>query len=630
MRSYGITNAAPYATAPPVGSAGDTYFNTTSKTMFLSDGTQWIQVQGGSSTANYWASRLVANTVIGNNVWTNLPIDVASMRSGFTLVSGAVRCDVAGKYSALAIVGTGTNTATANPFWVSIAQMRGAATIVAWDHIGLAAASGFPYNQADAAGQFDMQVGDTLVVNSLIAGAGFSVLTQSSFFIWPMGGPKGDKGDTGPDFTASQSSYAYLGLVAGAVTANTWAAVSFIAATPPTTFINGFTASGINLVAQNAGRYRVQLEVSLTGPTSPWAWAQLRLTQFNSGGTQIASHDMVSTGISGNAFFAGPVHEVMFNMAVGDYIQGYVMTPLAGNVDARSSILVMPVGGTKGDKGDPGIAGNLASANYWWGSFTGPATINPSTKVQLLPAAPALVQGFHLHANGTVAVCDVAGLYRIGIHLSQSWAARTQYTDTYIQVHDPTTMNILASSNPVGSNNMGSSNDYNPSDGELIASLRVGDYVAVWMAVDAIHSFQASRSYLSIIPIGGAKGDPGTPGTSVGTTAWAALPFASGWSNAGGYAPCQYRLEGDRVFLRGGCTRNPNAISAGGSQIATMPVGFRTPVAAISYIVQVFGGGIRLDIGLDGSVVLQQDYKIGTPSGLQYLNLDGISWSITA
>jgi hypothetical protein len=41
-RSFGTTNAAPYATAPPVGPAGDTYFNTTSRVTFVSDGAVWI------------------------------------------------------------------------------------------------------------------------------------------------------------------------------------------------------------------------------------------------------------------------------------------------------------------------------------------------------------------------------------------------------------------------------------------------------------------------------------------------------------------------------------------------------------------------------------------------------------
>jgi len=45
-RSYGITNAAPWATTPAVGAPGDMYYNTTTKAFFISDGTAWNQVQG--------------------------------------------------------------------------------------------------------------------------------------------------------------------------------------------------------------------------------------------------------------------------------------------------------------------------------------------------------------------------------------------------------------------------------------------------------------------------------------------------------------------------------------------------------------------------------------------------------
>jgi hypothetical protein len=63
--SYGTTNAAPYAAAPVVGPAGATYYNTTSKTLFLSDGTQWNQVQSGSGSHAY-TQVLTAPTVAGS------------------------------------------------------------------------------------------------------------------------------------------------------------------------------------------------------------------------------------------------------------------------------------------------------------------------------------------------------------------------------------------------------------------------------------------------------------------------------------------------------------------------------------------------------------------------------------
>jgi hypothetical protein len=40
-RSYGITNVAPYPSAPAVGNAGDEYWNSATKTLYISDGTNW-------------------------------------------------------------------------------------------------------------------------------------------------------------------------------------------------------------------------------------------------------------------------------------------------------------------------------------------------------------------------------------------------------------------------------------------------------------------------------------------------------------------------------------------------------------------------------------------------------------
>jgi hypothetical protein len=48
MRDYGITNAAPYASAPAVGLAGDEYYNTTDKSLYVSDGTAWNKVGPGA------------------------------------------------------------------------------------------------------------------------------------------------------------------------------------------------------------------------------------------------------------------------------------------------------------------------------------------------------------------------------------------------------------------------------------------------------------------------------------------------------------------------------------------------------------------------------------------------------
>lgn len=41
-RTYGTSNFSPYSSAPPVGPNGDSYWNTTEKKMYVSDGTSWL------------------------------------------------------------------------------------------------------------------------------------------------------------------------------------------------------------------------------------------------------------------------------------------------------------------------------------------------------------------------------------------------------------------------------------------------------------------------------------------------------------------------------------------------------------------------------------------------------------
>jgi hypothetical protein len=63
-RTYGTTNVMPYAAAPAVGQVGDEYYNTASKALFLSDGTQWNLISGGGGA--YVLVTLTAPTVAGS------------------------------------------------------------------------------------------------------------------------------------------------------------------------------------------------------------------------------------------------------------------------------------------------------------------------------------------------------------------------------------------------------------------------------------------------------------------------------------------------------------------------------------------------------------------------------------
>jgi len=53
VRTLGLTTATPYASAPAVGAAGNTYFNTTSKALFVSDGTAWLAVPVVTTWTNF-------------------------------------------------------------------------------------------------------------------------------------------------------------------------------------------------------------------------------------------------------------------------------------------------------------------------------------------------------------------------------------------------------------------------------------------------------------------------------------------------------------------------------------------------------------------------------------------------
>ena len=285
-----------------------------------------------------------------------------------------------------------------------------------------------------------------------------------------------------------------------------------------------------------------------------------------------------------------------------------------------------PAGAT-GPTGPQGPTGLPPTASYWWSNFSGPSTISTGFPTLTIPT-PYNAQGFHKSSDNLGVLCDVAGTYRVGVHLSQNGAAAVSgYTDMHLDVIRG---GLLFSSTSIVGSGLATSTLWLAADGEVILTLAVGDLVRVQAGVDVAHPLDFGRSYISIIPVGGAQGAPGPPGVAVGTTAWVAVPFSAGWSSTAGYAPCMYRLEGDRVWLRGGCTRSPTAFTAGGSSIATFPAGFRPPVGALSFILQVYGGGVRTDLGADGSFVMQQDYKIGTPQSLAYVNLDGVSWSITA
>jgi len=74
MRSYGLTNAAPYASAPAVGPAGDIYWNSTLQALYVSDGAAWDKI--GPASGDLWTD-------------TGTALTPATATKGITLVGPA-------------------------------------------------------------------------------------------------------------------------------------------------------------------------------------------------------------------------------------------------------------------------------------------------------------------------------------------------------------------------------------------------------------------------------------------------------------------------------------------------------------------------------------------------------------
>ena len=110
MRSFGIRNAAPWASAPAVGAAGDLYWNTATKTLYVSDGAAWI------AAANQWG-------IVGNNL---TPLDgtkgvavpatgnLTALTLGGRTVKARVITDTANNNVRLSL----NDALTATPGWV--------------------------------------------------------------------------------------------------------------------------------------------------------------------------------------------------------------------------------------------------------------------------------------------------------------------------------------------------------------------------------------------------------------------------------------------------------------------------------------------------------------------------------
>lgn len=365
MRGYGITNAAPYATAPAVGVAGDTYFNTTSKVLYMSDGTTWLP--GVSANTPAYGIRLrrsvdqgiaagATNVVVMNTIMN----EVNPGTSFYDGASGGIKipAGAAGRYFL-----------NAHCRWDPTATQ--AVLFIAVNGVSIVRASPdatIAYLEQNCTAAWTLAVGDVVTLqawNQLSGVRTISGLVGGGtdppgpvLEAWKIDaiGNVGATGPVGPDITQAQSSYftttaVQTNTIGTAYAITTWAG--------PASLNNGFTfpANGTNITVVNAGRYLVTTVYSIV-TSGAVLNGSILIQQLNSALTVKVGREFVTGADINGAAWTNWAGQAMFDCVAGDIIRSSTSISAGTyNLDARSYITIVPVGGTKGDKGDPGANG---------------------------------------------------------------------------------------------------------------------------------------------------------------------------------------------------------------------------------------------------------------------------------
>jgi hypothetical protein len=533
-RSFGTTNAAPYANPPSVGAAGDTYFNTTNKTLYLSDGTQWIQVQGGGGAVTSLGPSagqaiLADRTTSTANTWLD-------WGSPITLPAASVPPGI-GPITVLALV-----TGSANEFTQTqmLPQVRVAISMdngATWSYGSVA--------QEAPVGMNSLFINRTPVTHShvltgtptaavLVKAQVQSDKTSSVFnagqLSWWLGtgavGPQGPQGPTGPpgtDPTSFLASYftGNVNVTGSALPASTWTQLGYTLQGA-----TGFTVTGsggVNIVASQAGRYLVLINLGGYGSTVNVPRVDYRIdTKTAAGATK------VSRQISGQSEQAGwnvsGFASAVVDLLAGEYVNIYIFPNAAGHVvdygGAYSWVSVVPIGGPQGPVGPTGPDIAAAQSSYFYATAVGPLSVQTLTPVTW--GTTIIANGF----SGTAAIVAAnTGRYRVAAQISGSNGAAVsayrichikQYSSGAVLKVDRAVVNPATAANVWGT-----------WFAEAILDMVAGDYVRIEIESDVTIALdQSGRNWLEITPVGGVKGDKGDPG-ALGTLAAASWLWAS-------------------------------------------------------------------------------------------------------
>jgi hypothetical protein len=612
----------------------DTYVTLDTQMLYVWNGTAWVNagpVVGGSSDplANYFYGTTATAAGVSSS-FSGVSWQTEVMANGFARQGGGASVNIvvarAGRYRVASQI-SGTTAGTAG-IWrqMRIALFSSQAVLkVTRDTVN----PGTPANQWGTyfgEAVLDCDVGDLIQIQvasdspTTIDSAG-----RNWVEITPIGGTKGDPGPAGPDVTMLQSSYFYgQGASPGTAPANAETILNW------TQLLNngiGFTSGGGNIVFNSPGKYRVAFQCSGTLVTTNAATAfDSRIKHYSSAGVLKLSRGNVPSAPATAGWWSMTTAEAIIDAAAGDFVQCAVQPNGAFTLDmTRSWVEVTPIGGTKGDKGDTGMPGSATDASdFWYGIISGPFSVL-GNDVPTYASWTTLnsSSGFSLASAGQRITAARTGRYHVTAQMTYSCGANAAFfTRIYIN-HFSAAAVLKSQEHAVGSGAPAGSYIGAVADG--VFDVVAGDYFAIQGTINNTTGVFNDHCFVSVVPVGGAKGDQGPPGSAVGTTAWTALPFAAGWSNyPSGYQLCQYRLEGDRVFLRGLCQQTTLA----NLNVANLPAGFRPPGQTMLHTMAFSSTPKdhiqRIEIYTTGALT------IITPAvnELQgYMTLDGLSWS---
>lgn len=617
-RAYGTTNAAPYAAAPAVGASGDTYFNTTSKLMYLSDGTQWIAIQSGGSGATFdgftrtHASATGATDTtmaIPGATYTDIPLALAIDALGSTYTPNGTNTRFA--VPADGVYDLSAHISAAAAGWPAASGLWWAITVNGLVLERTYTNGGQAYESSVIALQRYLRAGD-LVAIMVYSGTATTIRVlgasgaygatsdarQPYLSVWRAGtGPTGPTGPAGGLLGTTGYYYGYatgFGVAAGSLTPITWNTQGVISGFTP-----ALGGSGVAITATIAGRYKVDAQITIANGATATAYFVCRLEHYNAVGTLLAQRDVVGPGVAASAYSEADVSGV-FNMAVGDYVRALFQPAQAANLDARTWIEVTPVGGAKGDTGATGPDVTAAQSSWFYAQGNTGQNLPANTFTTILWGAPFLNNGFTFTNGAAEVYFTRAGKYRVAAQLTFS-ASGSPTASTCRVVHYNSTGTILRDQWVTG---QGATAGWGAAESELIADAAVGDFVRVFCDPSGVTAatFANTRSALEITPVGGVKGDTGATGATGAAGAGAGTGFVARgeWSNAVAYNPMEVVTKNGVAFLAmaGSTNVDPGSLPAGSF---TAVSDLQASIAAIGKILTwtpVFRQGVALAVNV--------------------------------